>query len=561
MAGAGARTFRIDWIALAFVLVAVVLYAPGIVWGLPGGTTELRMRPWGSDELAPVGALAQVWHVVFHGGAAFDPRYPLLPYLLQALFIAPALGWLKLTGGLSGFSPEFPYGLTDPSRQLALLTVSARLGSTLMAAVVPAVAYLTLRRLAERRTAVLAGLFVLLLYPLFYYSRTSNVDAGGLMWLALGLWVFAGVVRDGLTDRRAAALGVFAALATATKDQNYAVFVAVGIAAVALHPAAHRSAGYRRAWVAPAVGFLTAIAVYVIASGIAFNPAAFGRHLAFITEHPGDGGSGNSYFSTAATLEGYGSLGSAYVNHLIDSMGLPMLLVAVVGLIVAAVRAPRLLLIAIPVVAVFAGVVVPVRFIRIRFVLPVAYVLAMFAAVAVGAATGWFLAKRPDVALIRRFAAGAAVLTIVAWAMVRNADLTWQMMNDSRYALADWIAENARPGDHIGFYGSPIKLPHLPDYVTFVSAPHARAPVIPASEGRPEFILIVPQQPFEVVHEWNLPPDQFRELDSGEWEYRRLFVHSGPSLFERRPINWVNPPVRLYVRNDVVQFLRRQAVD
>jgi 4-amino-4-deoxy-L-arabinose transferase-like glycosyltransferase len=209
--------------------------------------------------------------------------------------MAPVLGWLKLTGGLSSFSPDFPYGLTDPARQLAQLTVAARLGSVLMAAIVPAAAYLTVRRLADRRTAVLAGAFVLLLYPMFYYSRTSNVDAGGLMWLALGLWVFASVVRDGLTGGRAAALGVFAALATATKDQNYAVFLAVGLAAVVLHVAATRSAGsLRRVCVAPATGLGMAAVVYMVASGLFINPSAFARHIRFITEHPADGGSGQS---------------------------------------------------------------------------------------------------------------------------------------------------------------------------------------------------------------------------------------------------------------------------
>jgi hypothetical protein len=135
------------------------------------------------------------------------------------------------------------------------------------------------------------------------------------------------------------------------------------------------------------------------------------------------------------------------------------------------------------------------------------------------------------------------------------------MLRDSRYALADWIADNARPGDRIGFYGSPIKLPHVPAWVELASAPYARVPVGPVTEARPEFILIVPQQSFEVVHEWNLPPDRFEELDGGEWEYELLFVYRGPSLFEERPINWVNPPVRVYVRNDVMPYLERRTID
>jgi 4-amino-4-deoxy-L-arabinose transferase-like glycosyltransferase len=560
-----ARTLSIDRTALGLVLVALVVYSPAIVWGLPYATSELRMLPWGSDELAPIGPLAQVWHVVFHGGAMFDPRYPLLPYLIQTVFMAPYLAWLEVTGGLTSFSTEFPYGLTDPVGQLAALTVVARMSSLFMAAVVPAVAYLTVRRLTDGRTALLAGVFVLLLYPLFYYSRTSNVDVGGLMWLALGLWALSGVVRDGLTRRNAVALGVFAALATATKDQNYAIFVAIGLSAVALHIASSRATGrLRAAWVAPVIGLATAIAVYVVATGLVFRPEAFVRHVRFIIEHPSEGGgSGQSYYSTPATLAGYASLVGTYVRHIVDSMGLPMAVAGAAGLGVAAVRRPRLLILAIPVIALFLGVVAPVRFVRIRFVMPAAYVMAMFAAIAISAAAGWHFARQSPEGTSpwRRRAAAVCLVLIAGWAAVRDADLTIQMLRDSRYALGDWIALNLAPGDRIGFYGAVLKLPHVPDHILLESGPYAGGATMPARDDEPEIIIIVPQQSFEIVHEWNLPAERFRELDSGEWNYDRLFIHRGPALFERRPLNWVNPPVRVYVRRDVMPRLETRTVD
>jgi hypothetical protein len=67
---------------------------------------------------------------------------------------------------------------------------------------------------------------------MFCYTRTSNVDLGALFWVAAGLVVFARYLRDGLTVRRALWLGIFAALATATKDPSYAAFLPLGIALV-----------------------------------------------------------------------------------------------------------------------------------------------------------------------------------------------------------------------------------------------------------------------------------------------------------------------------------------
>jgi hypothetical protein len=120
---------------------------------------------------------------------------------------------------------------------------------------------------------------------------------------------------------------------------------------------------------------------------------------------------------------------------------------------------------------------------------------------------------------------------------------------------------NLAPGDRIGFYGAVLKLPHVPDHILLESGPYAGGATMPARDDEPEIIIIVPQQSFEIVHEWNLPAERFRELDSGEWNYDRLFVHRGPALFERRPLNWVNPPVRVYVRRDVMPRLETRTVD
>lgn len=547
--------------ALALALAALVLYLPGIVWGLPSATDAQRIWPWGSDELAPIGALAQVFHVVLRGDSAFDPRYPLLPYLIQAAFMAPYLGWLRLTGGLQHFSSVYPYGLTDPVSSLAALTMVARLSSLLMLALVPAIAYLTVLRLADRRTAMVAGLFAMLLYPMFYYSRTSNADAGTILWTTLALFVVAGILRDGLRGRSAAWLGVFAALAISTKDQNYAIFVAVGLVIVAMHVHASRAAGrLRSAWVAPAIGLATSIAVYLVATGIIFRPDAFVRHVRFITEHPtGPGGSGESYYSTPATLAGYASLTLSYAGHLIDSMGLPMALAALAGLGIAARRQPRILVLALPALAVLIGVIMVVRFARIRLAFPAAYTLALFAAIGVAAIAGWN--ARPSAAPPGRARRGLAVIAIVAiagWSAVRDIDLTWQMLHDSRYALSDWFFANASAGDRIGFYGLPLKLPALPADVHIESGPWTVRPSEPAptEPGLPDFIVIIPQQPFEAVHEWVLPDDRFRALDDGEAGYTLVLATRGPALFDDRPMNWVNPPVRLYARNDRFAELR-----
>jgi len=533
--------------ALGLVAAALILYAPGLFWGLPYATAPDRIFPWGSDELAPLGPLAQLYHVVLHGGAAFDPRYPLLPYAIQAMFIAPALIWLRLTGGLEGFEVTFPYGLEDPASALALMTLFARLSSLFMMAAVPVVAWHAARKLWDARTAAFAAICVLLLYPSFYYSRTSNVDAGSVLWTSLGLLVFASVLRDGLTRRRAAGLGVFAALAIATKDQSYAVFLTLGVAVAALHARAEARRGWRAVVVPLLTGLLTALGVYAVASGVLFHPAAFARHIEFILFHPG-GTSGRSYFSTPATPAGYLQLSLGFVALLVDCMGWPMSIAAAGGLLVSARKSPRTLLVALPVFAILLGIIVPVRFIRIRFLLSAAWVLALFAGAGLSALFAGHNAA-PSGGRGRTRLAWAVLLVVIAWSLLRGADLTWQMRNDSRHQLEAWLRDNARSGDRVGYYGAPLKLPPLAPGIISEHGPYADGRGAPAHW--PEFIVIIPQQIFEIEHEWNLSEEHYAQLKSGDWPYQHWLAVQGSRLFDRRPIHWVNPPVRLFVRRDV----------
>ena len=557
-------------------LTALLLYAVGIFWGLPHATAPDRLSPWGSDELAPLGPLAQVYHVVFRGDSTFDPRYPLLPYAIQALFMAPYLGWLRITGGLGHFSTTFPYGLTDPVRSLAVMTLIARCSSLLLMAAVPALAWRTAAWLWDRRAAAFAGVFTLFLYPLSYYARTSNVDAGGLFWTALGLLVFAICLRHGLTRERAIQIGIVAALAVATKDQNYAIFLPVGIVLVILHVRTVREKARseavgptgatidRRAWISsPLIALATAVVIYTLATGLLFRPDDFARHLNFILYHPG-GQSGRSYFSTPATLVGYASLISAYVRHLADAMSWPLLILGAAGAGYAGWRSPRVLLLALPVLAVFIGVIAPVRFVRIRFVLPAAYTLALFAAAGLSALADTRATKRDEkparpqrIALaLRATLAWLVFVGVAGWTTMRSVDLAQQMLFDSRNQLGTWLQRNAVAGDHLGYYGSAVKLPPLAAGIITEQGPYAEAYERPEGAGWPEFIVTIPQQQFEAEHEWNLPEERYAELKSGQWNYDMMFSWQAPAIGSRRPINWVNPPIRLFVRRDIIARLR-----
>ena len=528
-----------------FFGVALVLYLPGIWWGLPAGVLG-RDKPWGTDELGAVGAINEVYGVFAANKPSFNPQYPLWHYLCQLVFVAPYYGGLWLTGHLSSPAPIFPYGLDHPATELRMLTLLARLPSLLMAAGVVALAFRTGEILRDRTVGILTACFVMLQYSMFYYARTSNVDMAALFWTALGLLVFAHVLASGAAIRSGMALGAAAALATAAKDASYAVFVPVGAIFLVLHVRAMRRAG--ATWIetlrAPAAALLTAVLVYAVASGLVFRPRRWQLHVRYITTH---GGSGDGfYYRHPATLDGYLSLALEIGQSLVDAMGLPMLVAAGAGVVYWLMRRRDLLLWAIPAAGIPVLVLLPVRFSLLRFVLIPAYMLALPAAD--------LLVRGLQQPTAARQLSRLALVVVLVWSAIRGADITVQMLHDSRYAGATWLLTTARPGDRIGHIVPASNLPRLPEGVrTALLKPGEIVSL--SHDARPEFLVLMALDDTNPVHERQLPEETYQGLLDGTLGYRQAALLQGPSLFSHRPASYLNPPLRIFIRSDLVNRL------
>ena len=528
---------------LTIFLLALLLYVPGIWWGLPVGVRG-QSGPWGTDELGPVGAINEVYGVFASNEPTFNPQYPLFHYLTQLVLVAPAYVVFWLTGHLSYPEPNFPHGFDHPRAELEILTLLARFVSTLLAAGVVVMAFKTGEVLRNRATGMIAAALVLFQYTMVYYARTSNVDMGALFWTSVGLFVFARCLRDGATPGRWMALGVAAALATASKDASYAAFLPAGAVILALQVRQARTPekGLLNSLRAPVMAVAVAAVVYVVAAGWIFRPSRAVLHFGFIT-HGTQGVFFNRY---PATVDGYLAFLREFATQFVDAMGIPMLVASIAGIVWWARNDRRRLLWLLPAIGVIVGVILPVRFALLRFVMIPTYVMAFAAADLL--AHGW---SHQSSAF--RMAGRAATVVVILFAAVRGGDLTYQMMFDGRQTASAWLGTVTRPGDRIGHVlDRAVTLPRLPDSVTRQELPPDLLTTITAADG-PEFIVSMPLEDYEREHELDFPAGAFQSLRNGERGYRVGAVFQTPSLFARRPATFVNPPVTIFVREDVMR--------
>ncbi len=544
---------RIDRRALVLALAALLLYAPGSWWGAPTATAEDRVRAWGVDDSAPLLPLAEVHNIL-------DPKpdrnlgYPLLHAFLATAAYTPYLGWLYATGGLEGLSGEYPFGLRDPVRALRTFTYINH-GLTVLLGIVAVLAgYSAAATLWSPATGALAAAFAMTLYPMFYYARTGNVDVPMLAFLMLALAALARALVHGMSVRRAVWVGIFSGAMLATKEGAVGALVPAGLAVLLL---GRRNGGWR----VPLWSLVAAFLALGVGSGLFVEPSRWLAHVRFISGRIEDAPTTvtlTSHFPF--TLAGNAALAAAIGRRLADAMTLPGLVLALTGIVAASWRERRALLVALAVPAYVAVEFVLMRTAQLRYVLPPAFVLALFAGWAVHAA--YASGRR-----VLRVGAGALAAAALALQLAHGASLTYEMVRDSRHAAAAWLAGRLAPGDRVDVFGTPTKLPPLAQGVVSELATEFhgqwyrhRADATVAAEVRsrwaaspPALVIVMPDHssrpglPFDA----SMPPELFTSLEAGGERYvPAAFFQTAPLLpFLRRPeLDYpsVNPPIRIY---------------
>lgn len=240
---------------------------------------------------------------------------------------------------------------------------------------------------------------------------------------------------------------------------------------------------------------------------------------------------------------------------------LPGLLLAIVGVLWFVPRNRQARLLALPALTYAVFVFGALRAEQIRYLLPLGFVLALFAGAAVDAGI-----RSP--VRIRGWTAMTLLAITVGVALLRLVDLTHAMLRDSRYEAAEWLGTQLATGDRVEYFGSSQKLPRLPAGVLMeratafygmhvkhdTSAARANAIVNEWMTRRPAMIIVIPDHssPWpDAPFDGSVPPALFRDLETGQLPYRRVARFQTEPLLpwvRRRPLDYpmVNPPVHVY---------------
>ncbi|HWQ03682.1 MAG TPA: hypothetical protein VNL38_04305, partial [Candidatus Nitrosotenuis sp.] len=276
-------------------------------------------------------------------------------------------------------------------------------------------------------------------------------------------------------------------------------------------------------------------------------PEKYFRHIEFIR-----GGSTGYrfYFEFAATAAGYWGLARRTAWYLVESLNWPLVLLGVAGVALAWRKRMATITLLLPVAATIVAVLLPVRYVEMRYLLVMDYIFVLFAACAL--ARGLDAPAKPLRAL-----SALLILVSVGWQVARGADLTWLMWNESRVRAAQWFAEQLKTPtvvEYFGDYTDPastfrrlVFLPKLPPgsswrAVEAGSPPGSRAPMA-------QYVLVMGTEDLE--KHWYCTERSYRGLADGSHGYRRVAEFETKSLFAHPGLKMnpnVNPPIEIYQR-------------
>jgi hypothetical protein len=503
--------------ALRLVLfVVAVLHTVGIGWGLPASDT------WDNDGVAPRDFLPGL-------AATYTPgdfyTYPPLHLALLAVLTLP----ITLVAAARAGSTRIPDVLQEIIQPpyMTAMALTARIVAVLMSlGIVLAVAKLTEEIAPEpqkKRAPAFAAATVGLGISFTYYAHVSNLDVPYLFWASLSaLALVRAVARH--EPRRLRSFAVLAALAIATKDQAYAMFLGAAPAIVLLWMLRDRDDA-RRILREGAIGAALALAVLLVVDGAVTNPSGFRARLAFLggsasqdfaTYVKGPAGWANVIVDTGKELRSHYAaplfFGGLYLLGARDALRRREAATTTVAALVPLALALSFTL--------FFNLTA--RRVEERFTLPQVVFLGAYAGIA--------LARLAEARALRWLVRGAivAALGLAAFTCI---ELDANLLGDPRYATEAYLASHAARGDVVELHGLNVYLPRIvpgPSFERPGPTPAARRGPIPGlREIEAPYTDVMDRAPrFIVVSEC--------------WVWRYL-----PDLFVHTPEGRVQPPTQL----------------
>jgi hypothetical protein len=473
----------------SLLLTSLTLNFIGLSWGLPNGNDT-----WSTDALKPVTPLAATYRMFQSGWNSgwFYFKYPPGHSLILAAVYSPYLLWLWATGQIGTPKVDYPYGFADPEQSLFVLAMLGRGVSALMMTGATLLWYGTCREVLGPRGGWLAGWFFATLFPIVFYAHTTNVEAPLFFWTMLAFYGAARVYVRSEDRLGMVLLGAASAMALSTKEQALGILIWLPVMVLVRHIRRQHAEGKKIGLPAGTwSGLMVAGALFVVMNVIFFNPSGFWHRVQFLTHSLPDDLRRQYvpyYFPIIFEMPKHLDIELAHLHRTMevvaDSMGWPLLVVAILGCLVRGWRSAALFFI-VPAVGYYFISGRSFLILTARYVLPLTVLATGMVALGIEWAGGLGERRKAARAII-----GFSLSALVIYAGIRGVDAARLLVHDPRYAAEDWLQSNVPESATIETYQQRTYLPRFPSGVRVTEVPFEERSIDRFLARRPDFVVI-----------------------------------------------------------------------
>jgi hypothetical protein len=527
------------WLAVLLPVVAILLIAfPLFHYQLPNFKSTL------TEEYQPFKTLK----FLTSAGGSFHKWGPVDNFLLAPGYLL-TFGYWKVTGQFTHGSSEFPYGLTDPLRQISFLILQSRILLLSLGMLAMFLYTRSLGRLVPHSSfaAPLAVLLVIATNPVLVFNLVAlKPDAPMIIFSALALASYVHILTSGLTVRRACAFACLAAIAMSAKESALPL---LGLPLLYLLIAAYRRPGVRPHRIA--FTLLASFTLTYLCVSVIYAPATWWQRMTFWF-----GGPGMDAEIWGASDATWRSLAMQKITGVANNLGPAGLSVALVCLLVFVTARPSKGVALMLPLAGFAAALVKIGYAADYFVHPLSLALAPILTVALDR----LLSGKSRARLWKHALVGGAVTVNFYYAQI-----AWLLPFQSKDVLIERDVASLRAGasfslcalyrpsartrlQALDFQQDTRTLPEL-----IADGPEKLPEFLYQSDDEAQWMADLPNRPERakmILREAHFDYRAFPGLAA--WNYRPVRTLR-PKLpgwypFTFMPIAAYDPPVRLYHR-------------
>ncbi|HSP86871.1 MAG TPA: glycosyltransferase family 39 protein [Ignavibacteriaceae bacterium] len=515
------------------LVVGFLLNLYSVWWGLP----SVGGRNWAPDEISPVDVYRGIASL-FSGG--WHERYPPLHFYILTVFYLPFV-ILDRLGAVNLYSQEL----------ITTLYFVGRMISVIMGTALIYVVYKCGKELADHKAGLYSAIIAMLICPLSYYSKTTNLDVPYLFWFTLSLLFFIKALKH--VDLHYYLLfTIFAVFSLCTKDQSYGLFFGMGLILLVqflwFYFKNNRTASkliFKNSWISILVG----IVVFLLIYNVIFNYSGFIGHIKQIVgigaERQGAPSIRRYNYSLSSQIDMF----LQSTRHLIFLLGIPFFIAFILGMVYSLVKSKRNLflfsLILIP-IGYYLTFMIPTAYNYDRHIIPIAIISSLFG----GVFFSEFLHKKKFGGVQLKVSIFIIISLIYLY---KNLLVGIFMDNDSRYEAKEWITNNVNSEQSIAGLGGLI---HYYPRINFEKFSVLRTPsMVDSINFKPDYLITSSaydikryrNQPEEVVILTKLKNNElgYKQVKSFEYQVKWNMLNI-ESLFTN--LDKINPRITIYKR-------------